>query len=209
MSEATDRAASERQQWDQIRLLLGNVSRTIGNQERESGISDRAVLRARSAVYACVNGRAHVEALEREDLVLFRLGNDVYGIPCDEIEEVIPLQNLVALPYASKAILGISSLRGILFAVVDLKRVLNIPASELTTMHRVLMIRHDSFKVGFLVDSVQGMRGIDRHDLQKIPPEVHERSRAYLHGLASGNVLILNARAVLLDPVVVGEGRPV
>jgi purine-binding chemotaxis protein CheW len=209
MSEATDMAANERQQWDQIRQLLGNVSRTIGNHERESGISDRAVLRARSAVYARVNGRAQVEALEREDLVLFRLGNDVYGIPCDEIEEVIPLQNLVALPNASKAILGISSLRGILFAVVDLKRVLNIPASELTTMHRVLMIRHDSFKVGFLVDSVQGMRGIDRHDLQEIPPEVHERSRAYLHGLASGNVLILNARAVLLDPMVVGEGRPV
>ncbi len=207
MNESMDTASTDQHQWQHIRELLESVTRPDGNQERDACPSDKAILRDRSQAYARVNGRAQVEAIEREDLVLFKLGNDVYGIPCDEIEEVIPLQNLVALPNASRAILGISSLRGILFAVVDLKRVLNIPASELTTMHRVLMIRHENFKVGFLVDSVQAMRGFDRHDLQEIPPEVHERSRSYLHGLLSGNVLILNARTVLQDPLVVGEGR--
>jgi purine-binding chemotaxis protein CheW len=176
-------------------------------QDRDTGSEAGDILHNRSRLYARQDDKALAIADEREDLVLFTLGSDTFGIDCSDIEEVIPLQNLVALPHTGKGILGISSLRGILFAVVDLKRILNIPASELTTMHRVLMLRHESYKVGFLVDSVQGMRSFNRNDMQELPSEVHERSRAYLHGLVKGNVMLLNAGMVLQDPLVSGEDR--
>ncbi len=195
------------EQWLHIHQLLGSVRSSLEQQSLDVERENTGVLHKRSRVFAQQNAPAHVDATESGDVVLFMLGNDLYGVGCDEIEEVIPLQNLVALPNTNKAILGISSLRGILFSVVDLKRVLNIPASDLTTMHRVLMVRHESFKLGFLVDSVQGMRSFDRRDLQDLPSEIHERSRTYLHGLAKGNVLILNARVVLQDQLVAGEDR--
>lgn len=189
--------------WQEIHQLLRRVTAGLEQQSAAAPDSD-AILRARARGYARETAAMQQGILEREDLVLFSLGSDTYGIECNEIEEVIPLQNLVALPHTNKGIMGISSLRGILFAVIDLKRILNIPASDLTTMHRVLMIRHDTFKVGFLVDSVQGMRSFCRSELQELPSEVHDRSRAYLHGLAKGNVLLLNAAKVLEDPLVSG-----
>lgn len=192
--------------WEDIRVLLRRVSAGLERQEGGQEDSD-AILRSRARDYAREATDEHHELLQQDDHVLFTLGSDSYGIDCIEIEEVIPLQNLVALPFTNKGILGISSLRGLLFAVVDLKRILNIPASELTTMHRVLIIRHDSYKVGFLVDSVQGMRSFSRDELQELPAEVHDRSRAYLHGLAKDNVLLLNAAKVLEDTLVTGVER--
>lgn len=194
-------------QWQEIHALLQHVQTGLDEQDRNAETDAGDVLRNRSRLYARQNDKTLAILDEREDLVLFTLGNDTFGIDCSEIEEVIPLQNLVALPYTGKGILGISSLRGILFAVVDLKRILNIPASELTTMHRVLMLRHETYKVGFLVDSVQGMRSFNRNDMQELPSEVHERSRAYLHGLVKGNIMLLNAGMVLQDPLVSGEDR--
>jgi chemotaxis signal transduction protein len=193
--------------WRQIRELLTTVRKSLETKNIDEARSDALVLRKRARDFARVDGRAEFDVIEQDDLVLFTLGSDTYGVSCNEIEEVIPLQNLVALPYTNRAILGISSLRGILFAVVDLKRVLNIPASDLTTMHRVLMVRHESLKVGFLVDSVHGMRSYSNHELQDLPPEIHERSRAYLQGLAFGNVMILNARVVIQDPLVTGDEK--
>lgn len=194
-------------QWQEIHSLLQQVQTGLDEQYRSSEAEAGDVLRKRSRLYARHDDKALAIADEREDLVMFTLGSDTFGIDCGEIEEVIPLQNLVALPYTGKGILGISSLRGILFAVVDLKRILNIPASELTTMHRVLMLRHESYKVGFLVDSVLGMRSFNRNDMQELPSEVHERSRAYLHGLVKGNVMLLNAGMVLKDPLLSGDDR--
>ena len=200
----TDLQRSE--EWQEILQLLARVT-TGMTQPRESEDAPEEILRKRARLYARQDQRQTLHAAVREDLVVLTLGNDTYGIDCGDIEEVVPLQNLVALPYTNKGILGISSLRGILFAVVDLKRILNIPASELTTMHRVLIVRHEQYKIGFLVDSVQGMRSYDRTEMQELPSEVHEHSRAYLQGLIAGSVMLLNTGMVLQDPMVAGEDR--
>lgn len=205
MYDQTDYTVYDPEQWKEIHELLASVRNDLETQVIDTERSDALLLRRRSRAFARKIVNEEVEAEEQDDLVLFNLGSDKYGVSCSEIEEVIPLKNLVALPYTNKAILGISSLRGILFAVIDLKRVLNIPASDLTTMHRVLVIRHESFKVGFLVDSVQGMRSYSKNDLQELPPEIHEHSRAYLHGLVNGSVMVLNARVVIQDPLVSGD----
>lgn len=194
-------------EWQEILQLLAQVKTGLDEQPREHTEDPDEILRQRARQYARQDQRPRQQVVVREDLVVFTLGSDTYGIDCSDIEEVIPLQNLVALPYTSKGILGLSSLRGILFAVVDLKRILNIPASELTTMHRVLVVRHEQYRIGFLVDSVQGMRSYDRSELQELPSEVHEHSRAYLQGLVAGNVMLLNTGMVVQDPMVVGEDR--
>ncbi|MDX9758758.1 MAG: chemotaxis protein CheW [Bacteroidota bacterium] len=207
MSTPTNPERRQTDEWGEILQLLDQVKSGLAGQARGGDEEPDEILRLRARQYARQDQRASTHVVAREDLVVFTLGTDTYGIDCSDIEEVIPLQNLVALPYTNKGILGISSLRGILFAVVDLKRILNIPASELTTMHRVLIVRHARYKIGFLVDSVQGMRSYDRDDMQELPSEVHGHSRAYLQGLIEGSVMLLNTGMVLRDPMVAGEDR--
>lgn len=194
-------------QWSEIHDLLQRVRDRL-EATGKNDLSPDAVLRSRARLYARASEHStDAEHAVTEDIVLFTLGGDTYGVACNDIEEVIPLHNLVALPQTGKGILGISSLRGVLFAVIDLKRILNLPASELTTMHRVLMIRRESLSVGFLVDSVQGMRSYNAADLRELPSEIHERSRAYMRGLVEGRILLLNAGMVLGDPLVTGDRR--
>lgn len=185
--------------WEAIRSLLGEVRTGMETDEASLTRLDEDLLRTRALEFAREIEQREEEESKKEDHLLFALGKDSYAMPCEYIEEVIPLQNLVALPRTSRYIMGISSNRGVLLAVIDPKRVLNIPASELTTMHRVIVVRHDTYQVGFLVDFVHGMRGINIAQIKDLPQELNERTQRFLRGVATDDIHILNPIEVVKE----------
>ncbi|MDT8324817.1 MAG: chemotaxis protein CheW [Bacteroidota bacterium] len=191
--------------WEHIHQLFATVRGNLARLQQPDDIGGATVLRRRAELYA--NGlSANGEAEEaREDVLQFSLGSDTYAIPCSHIEEVIPMQNLVALPHTEKSILGISSNRGLLFVVVDLKRMLSIPASELTTMHRLVIVRHEQFQVGLLVDVVHGMRGMRVDRLRELPDEMNARTRHFLRGITGERVLLLDMVSIVGEVAALGE----
>jgi purine-binding chemotaxis protein CheW len=193
--------------WEHIHMLFANVRKTLENLQQPDGSSGEDVLRRRAELYANGLPLQGDGTGERSDVLQFSLGNDTYAIPCSQIEEVIPMQNLVALPHTGKPILGISSNRGLLFVVVDLKRILNIPASDLTTMHRLVIVRHTEFQVGLLVDVVQGMRGIRMEQLRELPGEMNPATRRFLGGITADRVLLLEMDAIVAEIAGFGESR--
>lgn len=194
--------------WAHIHALFANVRTNLEKLQQPDGLTDAAVLRRRAELYANGVAANGIGTETREDVLQFSLGSDTYAMPCSQIEEVIPMQNLVALPHTGKSILGISSNRGLLFVVVDLKRILNIPASDLTTMHRLIVVRHAQFQVGLLVDIVQGMRSMNMQKLRDLPGEMNPATRRFLRGITSDRVLLLDMDAIVAEVAAVGEVRP-
>ncbi|PLX31081.1 MAG: hypothetical protein C0600_06585 [Ignavibacteria bacterium] len=185
--------------WAEIRSLFNDVRNALGDDDTLTSELEAELLRRRAVEFARETERRDAEETSREDYLLFSLGKDTYAIPCEHIEEVIPLQNLVALPRTNRYIMGISSNRGVLIAIIDLKRILNIPASELTTMHRVIVARHETYHVGFLVDVVHGMRSIDMKLIKNLPQELNERTQRFLRGVAEDDMHILNPIEVVKE----------
>jgi purine-binding chemotaxis protein CheW len=196
-SNGTNGTSHEVSSWDHIHHVFTNVRENLGrlNAVEEDAFGD--VLERRAREYARIPEESSDAQEEQEDVLQFSLGPDTYAIPCSEIEEVLPMQNLVPLPQTPRSILGISSNRGLLFVVLDIKRVLNIPASELTTMHRVIVIRHELHRVGLLVDVVHGMRGLHSSGVRELPAELNQTTRRFLRGITPEGVLLLNAYAVV------------
>ncbi len=191
--------------WEHIHQMFATVRATLENLQQPEDATGKDILRRRAELYASgvpLNGES---AGERVDVLQFSLGSDTYGMPCSQIEEVIPMQNLVALPHMGKQILGISSNRGLLFVVVDLKRILNIPASELTTMHRLVVVRHARFQVGLLVDIVQGMRGLRMEQLRELPGEMNPATRRFIRGVSADRVLLLDMDTIVAEIAELGE----
>jgi len=195
----TQTAAEADTRWTEIRSMLEKLKTTLDAPSGDSDSSDADILRRRAKEYAKSNGNGHDRERRIEDVLLFSLGDRRYALPCSHIEEVIPMQSLVALPHSNRAILGISNNRGVLFAVIDLKRLLSIPASELTTMHRVVMLRHDHYCIGVLVDAVHGMDSIDAAALKAMPYELGEQTRRFLHGLSSDGILMVSAEEIIRE----------
>lgn len=180
--------------WGSIRAMLARVREDVTDRRRGT-VADAEILHARARAYA--RPRKEEEQTSVEEVLLIRLGTASYALPCSDIEEVLPLQNLVSLPYTPGSIIGISSHRGMLFVVMDPKRVLGIPGTNLTTMHRIVMLRHGRSMLGVLVDAVEGMRNIDLSTLRKVPELVGEGRSRFFRGLTDDRALVLHSAALL------------
>lgn len=204
-------APSQENPWSEIHAMLQRVRAGFEQSPDSLSSADEEILRRRAREYARSGETGCNVEQDLQDVLLFSLGNRNYAVPCSMIEEVLPMQNLVALPQTNRAILGISSHRGVLFAVVDIKRVLHIPASDLTTMHRVVMLRHEKVHIGILVDGVQGMDSFDLSRLRDLPRELSEQTRRFLRGVSENEVLLVDAVALLraMTATEAGNGRGV
>ncbi len=203
--ESLKKRSEEPTSWEHIHSLFADVRRNLAKLQSMDEGTGNELLRRRAREYATGAATNGEDVGERLDVLQFALGTDTYAIPCDEIEEVIPMQNLVALPHTNKSFPGISSNRGLLFVVVDLKRVLNIPASDLTTMHRLIILRHEQFQIGLLVDVVHGMRSMHMDKLRELPSEMNSATRRYLQGVAADKVLLLKTDMVVSEISAMGN----
>lgn len=158
---------------------------------------DAEILRLRAEEYSRPRVDHDSHTASETDVLVVRLGVDCYAIPCTDIEEIVPLQNLVSLPNTPRGIIGISSNRGVLFAVLDPKQQLQIPGTNITTMHRVVVLRHSSYQVGILVDSIRGMSGINTEKLDRLPAYLGAEKRRFVTGLTPDRTFLLNVKNLL------------
>ena len=171
----------------------------------KEALRDATILRERAEAYARPIETDESDISAETDVLLFKLGIDSYAIPCGDIEEIVPLQNLISIPHTPRGIIGISSNRGVLFAVLDPKQHLQIPGTNITTMHRVVILRHKEHSVGILVDTVIGMAGIDMRVLLKLPTYLDAAKKRYLVGLTPDRIFLLNVKGLIEHPALNGS----
>ena len=74
-----------------------------------------------------------------EELLIFRLAGESFGLTLSTVAEIIRLPNLVHMPLVPPSLLGLANLRGVVLPVVSLRSLLRLPgveANELTLRDR-------------------------------------------------------------------------
>ncbi|NPA10792.1 MAG: purine-binding chemotaxis protein CheW [Epsilonproteobacteria bacterium] len=101
--------------------------------------------------------------------LLFKLNDDVYAINSNEIREIIDYTQITPIPKMNPAVLGVANIRGELYGVIDLKKRLNLPPSEVTKRTSFVLVNaygeKDDQKVALLVDSVEEVIEVDESDI--------------------------------------------
>jgi purine-binding chemotaxis protein CheW len=101
--------------------------------------------------------------------LLFRLNDEIYAINADEIREIIDYTQITPIPKMNPAVLGVANIRGELYGVIDLKRRLNLPPSEVTKRTSFVLVNaygeKENQKVALLVDSVEEVIEIEKEDV--------------------------------------------
>jgi len=91
---------------------------------------------------------------ENQQLVIFRLAQEWYGVEISKVKEVIRVGKITYLPSSPEYITGIISLRGNILSVTDLKTIFNLLHEEPSGKTRILAIESGVLETGFLVDEV-------------------------------------------------------
>ncbi|BDD01857.1 chemotaxis protein CheW [Persicobacter psychrovividus] len=104
----------------------------------------------------------------RSQLIVFKLGGEEYGLPIDQVKEVVLTPRLAPVPHTPEYILGAANIRGSVIAIMDLEhkfhlsdQIANVKAQE----HYSLVIENEKFKVGVLVKEVPNTLSIDSEDI--------------------------------------------
>lgn len=101
--------------------------------------------------------------------VLFRLGDEEYGLPIEQVSSIIRYEPATPVPHAPEAVDGVINLRGHVIPVVNLKRRLLGTAFESSAMSRIVVAEGDSGMVGLVVDAASEVATIDLDEVRPTP----------------------------------------
>ncbi|HEY9046501.1 MAG TPA: chemotaxis protein CheW [Ohtaekwangia sp.] len=103
-------------------------------------------------------------------IVVFRLGDEEYGITIDQIKEVAITPPITRMPQVPAFIAGVSNIRGNIIAILDLGEKFGIPLKyslEQNEKTYTLVIDNPEFKMGIWVKDVPNTMTISRADIEE------------------------------------------
>ncbi|MBX3701162.1 MAG: chemotaxis protein CheW [Dokdonella sp.] len=104
----------------------------------------------------------------------FRVADRHFVSSIAEVNEILTLPALTAVPGAKAWLLGIANVRGNLVPVVDLRELVLGVRSQASDSTRVLVVRQIGGSVGLLVDEVLGQRSFSEDQLAASVGEADE-----------------------------------
>ncbi len=113
--------------------------------------------------------------------VRFRVGDETYAVPVEQVLEVAEMGALARVPGSPPAVLGIRNLRGQVLPVVDLATVFGLERDPPPT--RLVITESQGRRAGLAIDQVL--------DVGELPGAVHDSDSEFLAGaaLAEGDLV--------------------
>jgi purine-binding chemotaxis protein CheW len=142
--------------------------------------------------------RADGDMMPDEQFIIFRLGEQEYGLPIGAVDEIArPPEQITRLPKAPAFIDGVMNLRGSVVPIVDLRRRFELMSAEPASTRRILILTVGGGKAGFVVDGVSEVMKVPAGNISPAPELSAEQMR--LIGRVA-NLDVWGRMILLVDP---------
>lgn len=98
--------------------------------------------------------------IDREEAVVFRLGEAEYGVSIHEVDEVLRVPPLTRVPFPPPDVIGVIGSRGEILPVLDLGARLGVGPARRDGRLLVVTVGEEEETVAVLVDEVTGLADI-------------------------------------------------
>ncbi|MDR2104539.1 MAG: chemotaxis protein CheW [Deferribacteraceae bacterium] len=132
---------------------------------------------------------------ETIQIVGFVLGDGHYGLNIMAVEEIIRMLDITPVPRAPSFVEGIINLRGRIIPVVDLRKRLHITAAPIGGNTRIVVMKVDERRLGFIVDKVEEVMDIPLSSIGEAPGISPTVKQQYVEGVArmpKGMIILLD-----------------
>ncbi len=109
---------------------------------------------------------AQVRALQ---IVVFKLGQEEYGLPIDQIKEVVITPTVTRMPQTPPYIKGVANIRGNVIAILDLEQKFGLIRNKNVITgdnNYTLVIESEDYKMGILVREVPNTLSISSANME-------------------------------------------
>ena len=150
-----------------------------------------AVLDARVPVHL---SRA-LDATPRESragsrLIRFSVGSSSYAVHESFVTELDRVPKITLVPQAPAWLRGVTNLRGDILSVVDLRSFIGLDPTAASGRMLVLRLPEETFSLGLLVDTVDGILVVEDGSIQPPAPMLEGPLAPYLSGMSAADGLV-------------------
>jgi purine-binding chemotaxis protein CheW len=103
-----------------------------------------------------------------QQLVVFSLGSEEYGLPITTVQEIIRYTRPRTIPSAPPSVRGVINLRGKIIPVVDLKARLQLAGGD-AEESKIVIVEAGAVTAGLIVDDVDEVITVDADALEPAP----------------------------------------
>jgi len=112
----------------------------------------------------------------------FFLKNQFFGVPVQEVQEVIRYQEMTRVPLVPPIIRGLINLRGQIVTAIDLRRRFGMQDRSESELPMNVVVRTDDGPVSFLVDEIGDVLEVDDVSFER-PPDTMKSGRELVRGV--------------------------
>lgn len=133
-------------------------------------------------------------------LVVFRLGDEEYGLHIDQIKEVVLTPNVTRLPQTPNYVKGVANVRGNIIAIVDLEEKFGLHQQSVNQPKKdnyTLVIESEEMKMGVLVKEVPNTLSVSMSQIEEAGNIVQDgqSDQSYIKGI----VKLDNRLVIMID----------
>ena len=139
----------------------------------------------------------------RRELLLFRLGQEEYGIDILRVQEIRRYEAVTRLVNTPPHIKGVINLRGTIVPIVDLRIKFGLPVVTYDEFTVVVILNVAKRVIGIVVDAVSDVVSITDEDLKPAPEFGAQIDDDYLDGLATVNdrmIIVVDIESLITTP---------
>ncbi|MCL4553285.1 MAG: chemotaxis protein CheW [Candidatus Marsarchaeota archaeon] len=119
-----------------------------------------------------------------EQLVVFDIGDEVYGVDISRVQEIIRMQTITQVPGAPPFVEGVINLRGKIIPVIDLHGRFRIEAAETSNSSRIVVVEDKGQVLGMVVDAVSEVHRIPINCIEPPSSIVAGADSDFIRGIA-------------------------
>src|SRR5579863_2530150 len=132
---------------------------------------------------------------ERRQFCTFWMGPRLYGMPVEEVQEVIREQEMTRVPLAGSMVRGLINLRGKIVTAIDLRKGLGLGDQVAKGPLMNVVVSSEEHVVSFLVDAIGDVLDVEEESFEEVPDTLQGEARALVTGvykLRSGLLHVLD-----------------
>lgn len=142
--------------WQEVHARLERARLTMDSSGELQSTEVARILTDRALTLAKPLKDGAPSMKEMIELLVVSLGGERFGIETLYALEAISLRELIPVPCTPAFVLGVVNYRGRILAILDLRRILNLPGEGVMEGSKVVAVEAGGMTLGILVNTVVG-----------------------------------------------------
>ena len=133
-----------------------------------------------------INGKTYTA--NGVEVLFFNIGDTVYGIEIEYINEIIGIEHITVVPKIPDYIKGIINIRGKMVPVISVRKrfgMEELPYDDRTCI--IVLEFENGIQVGIIVDRVQEVVVVDKDIISKTPDCKNVNTNRYIKSIVNAN----------------------